>query len=83
MFIVHLLVLTPIMLQSAMCIASDRNHFASDKEQDATANELKDFANYVKNNAWQNKGKPNAKLKEGWNCQNWDMIRAASFIAAL
>jgi hypothetical protein len=65
-----------------MCIKSDKNHFASIKEKSATDKELKDFANYVKRNAWQNAGKKTAKLKSSWECEGTDMQKAAAFVAA-
>ena len=74
------------LLQTAICIRSDKDHFASDAEKKATVEELEEFAKYVKANAWQNAGKSTAKLKTSphdWNCQsNKDKGAAASFVAA-
>ena len=65
-----------------MCIQSDKNMFASQKEQSATESELKAFAKYVKKKAWENAGTSKAKLKAAWECPKDDMQKAAAFIAA-
>ena len=74
------------LLQTAICIKSDKDHFANIEEKKATEDELIDFAKYVKQNAWQNAGEHTAKLKTSphdWNCQsNEDKGAAASFVAA-
>ena len=64
-----------------MCIKSDKDHFASTKETLATKAELKDFADHVKSNAWDNAGTSSAKLKSAWECTGDDMKRSAAFIA--
>ena len=82
-FVVSLLDGAPrVVLQSAMCIKSNKHHFTSTKEQHATAAQLSDFAKHVKAHAWQNAGTSSAKLKSGWECSGNDMRRAAAFIAA-
>ena len=70
------------MLQSAVCIKSNRNHFAKTGEHEATETELKDFAKHVKDNAWENKGTSSAQLKTGWECTGDDLTKAAGFVAA-
>lgn len=72
-----------VVLQTAMCIKSDKNHFASIREEDATDSELKDFADYVKANAWDNAGTSTAKLKTGWGCSGDDLKKAQAFVSAL
>ena len=70
------------MLQTAICIKSNKNHFASHYENEATWSELKDFANHVKANAWDNAGTSSAKLKSSWECTGDDLTKAAGFVAA-
>jgi len=72
--------------KTAICIRSDKDHFAHPSELEATDDELREFALYVRDNAWENAGQSNAKLKTSphdWNCQsNEDKGAAASFVAA-
>merc|ERR1712086_478185 len=65
--------------KTAMCIKSNKKHFKSKREEEATLSELKGFADYVKANAWDNAGTSTAKLKTGWGCHTADQKKAQDF----
>ena len=61
--------------------SSDGFKFASNYEWAATDAELKEFAEKVTANAWDDAGTANAKIKSTWKCSSTDMERVGPFAA--
>jgi len=61
--------------------SSDGFKFASSQEWEATDAELKEFAEKVTANAWDDAGTANAEIKSTWKCSSTDMERVGPFAA--